>query len=219
MRWLFLLSFGLSTLQAFVPPDVQKNIEQHLASNGWPQLYYDVLPKVLQKYQFKTVLEVGVALGGHAETLLKNSSISTYYGVDPYRCYDPNDAFTLDIARYSSKSPQTNFDYLFEWVRDIRLAPYQSRVQLIRKPSVEASVSFENESLDCIFIDGDHRYAAVIEDLTAWYPKLRKGGLILGDDYWMEEVERAVEHYFSKKAEVFFLTSNSGYKIWAVKKT
>src|SRR3989344_7660790 len=139
MRWLFLLSFGLSTLQAFVPPDVQKNIEQHLASNGWPQLYYDVLPKVLQKYQFKTLLEVGVALGGHAETLLKNSSISTYYGVDPYRCYDPNDAFTLDIARYSSKSPQTNFDYLFEWVRDISLAPYQSRVQLIRKPSVEAS--------------------------------------------------------------------------------
>lgn len=218
MRLLFLLSFFFPALHALIPLAVQKNIEQHVASNGWPQLYYDVLPNVLQTYPFKTVLEVGVALGGHAETLLNHSSIETYYGVDPYCCYDPNDAFTLDIASYSNESLQANFDYLFEWVRDVRLAPYQSRIQLIRKPSVEASASFENESLDCIFIDGDHRYEAVVEDLTAWYPKLKKGGLILGDDYWMEEVERGVNHYFSRNEQIFFLTSNSGYKIWAVKK-
>jgi len=41
----------------------------------------------------------------------------------------------------------------------------------------------EDASLDFCFIDGDHRYEAVKEDIIAWTPKLRKGGILSGHDY------------------------------------
>ena len=42
---------------------------------------------------------------------------------------------------------------------------------------------FQNESLDFIYIDARHDYKAVWDDLEAWFPKLRKGGLFSGHDY------------------------------------
>ena len=58
-----------------------------------------------------------------------------------------------------------------------------SRARLVRKPSVEAAPTFADASIDWIFIDGDHTYDGAIADLKAWYPKVRRGGLVSGDDY------------------------------------
>lgn len=58
-----------------------------------------------------------------------------------------------------------------------------ARVKLLRKTSVEGAATFDDESIDWIFIDGDHTYDGCLADLKAWYPKIRKGGLISGDDY------------------------------------
>ena len=43
--------------------------------------------------------------------------------------------------------------------------------------------SFADESLDFIYIDGDHSYKAVKADFEAWWPKIRPGGYVFGDDY------------------------------------
>lgn len=214
---LFVLGI-FSKAQSLIPEEVQTNIRNHVASNAWGQLYYDVLPKIIRKYKIRNVLEVGVALGGHAETLLRYCDIDNYYGIDPYKCFDPNDAFSSAIQKYSpNESPQQNFDYLYTWVKEVRLNPYAEKCHLIRKSSVEASALFQNNSLDCIFIDGDHRYEAVMEDLRAWFPKLKPRGVLCGDDYWQPQVAKAVEDYFSlENKRVFFFTAASGYKIWAI---
>lgn len=204
---------------AAIPDGVVTQIEKHQSTNGWAKLYYDVLPKVIKQHKYKTIVEIGVALGGNAESILKNTNV-TYFGVDPYLYnYDPKDQFSADVARYCSLGGQKSFDYLHEWVKNYKLATYQERCHLIRETSVNASLLFDDNSLDCIFIDGDHRYEAVLQDLAAWYPKLKKGRLILGDDYWMPSVASAVDQFFlSNNRKVFFLTSDSGYKIWAVYK-
>ena len=215
----FLLPFVTiaSLIASDIPEEIVSNIHEHIRTNSWKDLYYDVLPQVINDMGYTNVLEIGVALGGHAEALLKNTSIEIYYGVDPYRTYD--DAFCYNIAKHSSLNPQQNFDYLYMWVNQIRLAPYTGRYQLIRKPSVEAAELFSEESLDCIFVDGDHTTEGVLADLSAWFPKVKKGHLILGDDYYMESVSLAVDSFFKKQgAEVFFFTSKTGYKIWAVYK-
>lgn len=70
--------------------------------------------------------------------------------------------------------------------------------QAIKKPSVEAAKSFEDNSLDAVFIDAEHTYNAVKADIEAWYPKLKNGGYISGHDYdrnW-PEVRRAVNDCF-----------------------
>lgn len=206
-------------VQREIPNAVQKKIEQHAASNSWQNSYYDVLLDVIDEHGYQNILEVGVALGGHAASLLNGTDIQTYIGVDPYRSYNPQDGFQRDVGNYSLEGIHANFDYLYAWVSGVRLQPFEERCRLIRKSSVDAALGFADESLDCIFIDGDHRYEEVLKDLNAWFPKLKTGHLITGDDYWMPSVARAVDEFFSlRRKEVFFFTSRSGYRVWAVYK-
>ena len=58
-----------------------------------------------------------------------------------------------------------------------------SRAVMLRNLSVNAANMIEDESLDWIYVDALHVEAAVLMDLKAWYPKLRPGGLMSGDDW------------------------------------
>ena len=53
----------------------------------------------------------------------------------------------------------------------------------IKATSKAAARKFKAESLDVVFIDLDHSYEAVKEDIKLWLPKVKKGGYIAGDDY------------------------------------
>jgi hypothetical protein len=66
----------------------------------------------------------------------------------------------------------------------------------IRKPSVEAAADFQDESVDIVFIDGDHDYQPVKDDIAAWIPKVKNGGLITGHDYLLPSVKKAVDEIF-----------------------
>lgn len=51
--------------------------------------------------------------------------------------------------------------------------------------SVDMARNFEDETLDLIYIDADHREPAIRADLSAWVPKVKKGGFVAGHDYCM----------------------------------
>ena len=64
--------------------------------------------------------------------------------------------------------------------------------------SLEASKAFAPESLDFVFIDGDHSYEGCALDIKLWWPKLKPGGLLSGHDYVDEKnygVQRAVNEF------------------------
>ena len=48
--------------------------------------------------------------------------------------------------------------------------------------SLTASQKFPDGSIDFLFLDADHRYQQFKEDLEAWYPNLKVGGVICGHD-------------------------------------
>ena len=50
--------------------------------------------------------------------------------------------------------------------------------------SRHAADQVEDGSLDFVYIDGDHRFDAVILDLVLWAPKVRPGGIVAGHDYY-----------------------------------
>ena len=53
-----------------------------------------------------------------------------------------------------------------------------------RQPSISiTNDQIPDESLDLVFIDADHSYNAVSNDLPFWWKKVKKGGWLLGDDY------------------------------------
>jgi hypothetical protein len=64
----------------------------------------------------------------------------------------------------------------------------------IRMRSLEAAKAL-NVTPDLIYIDGEHTYDAVYEDMTAWYPFVQKRGILCGDDWTWESVKKAVVRF------------------------
>lgn len=64
-----------------------------------------------------------------------------------------------------------------------RVKQFWPWVRFVQEPSNIAARLFDNASLDFVFIDARHDECAVKEDLETWWPKIRAGGLLAGDDY------------------------------------
>jgi predicted O-methyltransferase YrrM len=78
------------------------------------------------------------------------------------------------------------------------IQPVKKIVNPVRHTSVDAAKLYEDNSLDFVFIDADHSYESTREDIDAWLPKIKNGGIISGHDYsknW-PGVVRAVNETF-----------------------
>ena len=60
---------------------------------------------------------------------------------------------------------------------------YEDRAVMIRASSEIAADIFADESLDFVYIDANHAYDFVKQDIELWYPKVKKGGYVMGHDY------------------------------------
>lgn len=102
-------------------------------------------------------------------------------------------------------------DYLYkECVKN--LEPVKDFVNIIRGTSLDVSKTYQDESLDFIFIDGSHRYEDVLDDLKAWYPKVKVGGYITGHDISYHEVYQAVTEFQESIGLPFY--SDMSMDIW-----
>lgn len=63
------------------------------------------------------------------------------------------------------------------------IEPVSEYIKPIRKTSVDASKDFEDNSLFAVFIDAQHEYEPVKEDIQHWLPKVKSGGILCGHDY------------------------------------
>ena len=76
-----------------------------------------------------------------------------------------------------------------------------SVINPIKMDSVSASKMYEDNSIDFVFIDANHEYDSVKEDISVWFPKVKVGGVIAGHDYengWID-VDKAVNEFFAGK--------------------
>ena len=64
--------------------------------------------------------------------------------------------------------------------------------KLIRKTSTEAANDFPKRSLDFVYIDGNHDFGNVAMDLAKWAEKIKKGGIVAGDDYYSLKENRKI---------------------------
>lgn len=73
------------------------------------------------------------------------------------------------------------------------IAPVSDVITPLRMTTLEAAAQFDNDSVDFVFVDADHSYAAVKEDIHTWLPKMKDGGILAGHDYgWAGSVQNAV---------------------------
>lgn len=166
----------------------------------------------------KTALEVGTWRGDYAQVICDALQPETFYAVDPFELYEG----------YTDK-PDVN-EFANQQSLDNLAARVAARVkgmnggrpsQLVRKQGKDAAALFEDNSLDFIYVDADHKYEAVKADIATWYPKLKPGGILCGHDYiarsHIEEfgVIPAV-HEFVAEHKLKFGVTSEGFATWVV---
>lgn len=87
-------------------------------------------------------------------------------------------------------------DHWPAFAANLERAGVLSLVTAHRCDSVMAAASFDDQSLDLIFLDARHKFEDVSRDLAAWWPKLRRGGLFAGHDYTYSPGVRAAVDAF-----------------------
>lgn len=142
------------------------------------------MPPIWIAHGYQVGAELGVAAAGHVEEILKHPEITRLFGVDSYQHRDDyDDAMNM---------PQERFEELYGYVLRFT-AQYGNRFKLIRKSTLDASYEIADGSLDFVYVDADHSYAACKADLATWLPKLRRGGMMSGHDFNFPGVLHAVQ--------------------------
>jgi len=118
-------------------------------------------------------VELGSFKGEYASHLTKNWN-GTLYMIDVWR--------PLDKEEYDDTSNHQNHIDAYSQAMD-NIKGYEEKTFMLRMKGEDALDLFQDQSLDFIYIDANHTYEAVVEDLRKWYPKVRPGGLIMGHDY------------------------------------
>ena len=62
-------------------------------------------------------------------------------------------------------------------------APYAGRVWSMEMTSLAAAQCVPDGTLDFVFLDANHGYEFIKGDAQAWWPKVKDGGVVAGDDY------------------------------------
>lgn len=119
------------------------------------------------------LVEVGCWRGGSmrhlAKRLVECGRPFQLWGVDIWEHWD-----------YKVAGIKTSYA---DYNRALTEAGVRNQVTDIVLPSIEAAKQFSDATLDFVFLDADHRPLAVLDDICAWRPKIRPGGVLAGHDY------------------------------------
>lgn len=146
----------------------------------------------------KYIAEIGVWRGHSTIGFLRLlHSIEKFYAIDPWISYEE---YSKSGDKKASRDESTWL--LDEEIFKDRIWFFNQKVKIIKKSSKDALTEFADNYLDFVFIDANHSYEFVHEDIRNWLSKVRMGGILSGhdiDDVQFPGVRRAVEDNFGDK--------------------
>jgi hypothetical protein len=154
------------------------------------------LPGLFNYLGYKIGAEIGVNIGEYSSILLRRIVNLKLFCIDPWREYE------------GEGGDEENREKCFLQAKETLK---ESNSVIIRKYSMDAVVEFDDGSLDFVYIDANHLYSYVKEDLREWSKKVRMGGMVSGHDYHYRkpDVVKAVkEHVEENKIDRWFITDN-----------
>lgn len=124
---------------------------------------------------------------------------------------ESNPKIIFGIDHWAYRRSKKHFDGMKE------LEASDHRVKLIRKNSIEAVNFFEDNFFDYIYIDANHHYEAVSQDIEQWYKKVKIGGVFAGHDYIKRRysgVIRAIGEFKEKNSKLHFHLTKEECSTW-----
>jgi hypothetical protein len=201
-------------------PDYYKQIP------GWfhcSKLYDNVVESFKDATLF---VEIGSYFGKsscYMAELLKEKNRSTqFHMIDPwewdnnYKYYDELVCKDINVYDKIDSLKEEHIKVVKEVGKDpFKIVQYYfnkfdilNNVTFVKNKSIDVVNNYKDESIDFLYIDGDHSYEAVKNDIILYLPKIKKGGIISGDDYRSyESVKKAVD-------ELLGNINLSSYQTW-----
>ena len=122
--------------------------------------------------------EIGVWKGRFSKNILDAMKPKMLHLIDPYK-YQPEFGPRLYGGKVAKS--QEDMDEIFEATKK-RFARFRN-VTFHRDFSNKTSTQFEDAYFDWVYIDGNHAFEYVLEDLELYFPKVKSGGFLTGDDF------------------------------------
>jgi hypothetical protein len=138
---------------------------------------------------WKMAVEIGVWQGAYMVNMMANTNMFIM-GIDPYQSElsycDPEtitDIFEKDSAGDNLVS-FTRYAHAQKTIVDTARELQQPlNAQIFRAYGRDMLPYIGDGIVDFVYIDGDHSYEAVKEDIAGWWPKVKVGGILAGHDY------------------------------------
>ena len=170
---------------------------------------WEVINLFITEFNFKSGVEIGVNEGDNIFKIAESNSKLKIYGVDPYKVQKENTLYEKNIGQNHMVGDDVSLSLIKRKI--LKESLKYPNLKIIIDRSDNASKQFDKESIDFVFIDGDHSYESVKTDINCWEPKVKEDGLIMGHDYNWGDVARAVGENFT---EVWILPDG----VWAASK-
>jgi len=125
----------------------------------------------------RIVVEVGVYQGALSRLLCQLPTLERLHVVDSWDGY---------YSKFGDEHMEKVAAGVIAW------GATEPKVEVHRLDSSDAALLFADESIDFWHTDGDHSLAGVRRDITMWAPKVKRGGILSGDNYEAATVAQGV---------------------------
>ena len=175
---------------------------------------YRVIEKFAKDNKWTQGLELGVWVGVTTLWLMKNTKLNMTC-VDAWEVQDDNPEYDWQynkkpvfkdgklVALEEFKHEGQIWNHTANEQRFKKEAgAWGERIRIIKGRSLDVVEKIEDNSMDFIFHDSDHSYPFVMEEIRAYWPKLKSGGYAIGDDYNWTPVAKSVKEFFGSNHQV-----------------
>ena len=153
--------------------------------------------------------EIGIFRAGFANSVVTKLNPKMYHMIDPW-------IYRRGWKRYEYNNVKLTSQEVVEWmVKDIYKRFDKPNVKIHRDFSYNVVNEFNDNYFDFVYVDGSHNYFDVLKDLRLYYPKIKPGGIMSGDDWNIsgDRVKKAVWK-FIEEVNIKNINVKSGQFWW-----
>ena len=179
---------------------------------------YLMLRKIQKEINPKVAVEIGVQKGIYAKEMFKAFLNAQIILIDPWKEFTKEEY--LDTGNILQGLQDLNLEETKENTNE-----WKNRRQIIRKESLEIINEINDNSIDFIYLDGNHAYKYVKQELRQFWKKIKKGGYLAGHDYLNMNtyelkigVKKAVDEFVKDYKLKLQTTNEEKWKSWIIKK-
>lgn len=140
--------------------------------------------------------EIGVYKGETSRLLLQTFPNLLLHMVDPWKQWSEDSSY----RRHKRTGNLTQKEWDFVAIDAIgNVMEFENRYIIVKSTSHDAAEFIDG--LDFVFLDGNHMYEHIKEDIDLWILKIKQGGLLAGHDFGgrYKGVVKAVDNKFGRE--------------------